>query len=237
MPTDQRPAAPSEELASSLQWARSYLQSRERAAAEERYRRALALAPDSPEALHGVAAICMEGRRFGEAVSLIGRLVAAQPDDALYVCMLGAAYEGLCDLERAVECYRRSLALDQSRPDTVRALTAALLKRGEYQEAVGWARQIPDSDKAEPGPQHEEAVGLQMLDRHNEAICVLNAALLARPGNVGLLERLAVSLSALGRHSEAASALERALTLQPQNARIAHDLAETLTELGRPDEA
>ncbi len=75
------------------------------------------------------------------------------------------------------------------------------------------------------------------LERPEEAVRYLTAAIAARPHSHAAHVNLGTALAALGRFDEAESACRQAILLQPDNATAHYNLGVALAERGRSDEA
>lgn len=80
--------------------------------ARDSYTLALHFSPGSWRARHGLAQLELENRRFDAAVRELERAIEDGADDARLWNALGAAHAETGAHERAVECFRRAIALD-----------------------------------------------------------------------------------------------------------------------------
>ena len=79
--------------------------------------------------------------RHDEAVAILRRLAAAEPDDAAVLCELARAYLGKNDHEAALETARRAVSSDPENEFACRLASSALGDLGRHREAIAPARQ------------------------------------------------------------------------------------------------
>lgn len=81
------------------------------------------------------------------------------------------------------------------------------------------------------------AMALSGLNRHTEALTLLEQARKLWPESAAIFQSLAVQQFNLGRFDEAHASIACAVGLNPQDARVWNSLGNVLYVLGRPDEA
>lgn len=92
--------------------ARQLLESGRIAEAERAYAQLLEVEPANVEALNVLALASLRTGRLPRALELLGRAVAAAPQDATTRHHLGRVYEGATDLARAAEAYSTAVQLE-----------------------------------------------------------------------------------------------------------------------------
>ncbi len=102
-----------------------------------RYRRALALRPDYPEAHNDLGSALAQQGRLDEAVAHYGRALALRPDYPEAHSNLGSALADQGRLDEAVAHFRRALALKPDYPEAHSNLAMVLLAQGDMD--AGWA--------------------------------------------------------------------------------------------------
>ena len=95
-------------IAAPLQLAAELQRGGELDAAEAAYRLVLDIAPNQPDALHLLGLVAHQRGDELQAVELITRAIAFQPEAAIFHNSLGAALERLLRLSEAVAHYRRA---------------------------------------------------------------------------------------------------------------------------------
>jgi predicted O-linked N-acetylglucosamine transferase (SPINDLY family) len=162
--------------------------------------------------------------RTDDAIDLLARVVARDPDDAPMRARLAwlhrvradaASAQG--DAPAALADYDRALALDAAQPDTHFNRANVLLAQNRVADALaGYDRALalrPASAEA----LLNRGVALGRLARHDDALQSLDAALSHRPSYVEALVNRANALRALDRHDEALASYARALAIDPSS--------------------
>ena len=179
---------------------------------------ALAITPDSPEALATQGNILIKLHRLEEALESFDRAIARKPDYAEALYNRGNCRQYLGQYEDAVADYTSALALH---PDYEPALTNrgnALGKLGRFSEA------LPDYEKAQqlrPGDPlalYHRANALKDLQRFADALACYDAALTGNPDFAAAWNNRGSALRELGRPQEALASFDRALALIPGDA-------------------
>jgi hypothetical protein len=131
--------APADRVAELVGLANSHEQAGRLREAEEALRRAIALVPQHPAALHQLGVVAFKQGRIGDAAELMERSIAAAPETALYhrnICeiyrILGRDDEALAAGERAVE-------LSPEDPHGHHNLGVLYYHRLELDQAIGCA--------------------------------------------------------------------------------------------------
>ncbi len=120
--------------------------------AAEAYARAAELDSKSAEALTGAARCYLKAGQYAKSQMFceLAEKAGVKPGETLF--LLAQACESQKDYERAVEVYRRLLALDGDDPNVLRSLGVTYLKAGQYDRArevlVLVARKRPEDGAA-----------------------------------------------------------------------------------------
>ena len=113
--------------------------------AEAVLKQALALQPESEEALTTLAFLYTDTSQLNAAVELLQKVTSKSPKPRLFAA-LASAYEQARDYESAIKAYRRALELDKDNPDYLRGLGQNLLFNEQYEEALAPYRQVAAAD-------------------------------------------------------------------------------------------
>ncbi len=195
-----------------------------------------------------------------EAVALLRRALALNPDDARGRCDLGSMLKARGEREEAIAAYRKAIALDPGLAMAHSNLGVALQEAGRLDEAVdAYARAIA-TDPGFASARSNLAVALLALDRTEESIAACRDAIAAIPGLAEAHYNLGLALDRAGDGAGAVAAWTQATLLKPdypaafiqlafglkardrlkdavaaarQAVALAPDLAETQTTLGR----
>lgn len=109
-----------------LRWANALAESGDMAAAETRYRKALELRPEDNRTRNNLAALCLDQARWPEAVALLEKVIAAEPDFApAYLNLAIGMTELRTDRERRIELLDKYLALGGTRRAEANRMLAA----------------------------------------------------------------------------------------------------------------
>jgi predicted O-linked N-acetylglucosamine transferase (SPINDLY family) len=206
-------------------------------AAEEIYRRILAVEPNHAEAIHLLGVVAHQAGRHRLAVEYIERAIELNRTVAAFHNNLGETHRALCAIPEAVACYRRALEL---KPDFAQAhynLGNVLKGRGELDEAVACYRRA-----VELKPDYAEAhnnLGNALKDqgRPEEAVACYRRALELKPDSADAHNNLANALKDQGKLDEAVACCRRALAIKPDFAEAHNNLGAVFKEQGSPDEA
>lgn len=104
--------------------------------AEQRYRTALAVAPDDADALHLLGLIAHQTGRHEEAVDLLGRAVARADGIALFHSHLGLVLIALGRIQEGCDCQWRALARDPNLLQAHQILVQTLLPGEHYHQLL-----------------------------------------------------------------------------------------------------
>jgi tetratricopeptide (TPR) repeat protein len=116
-------------------------------------------------------------------------------------------------------------------------LGAALLRQGEYQEAIVHSREAlrikPDSAE----PHNNIGLALARLGKHQEAIAHWEEALRIKPDFADAHDNLGTALLNMGKYQEAVTHYREALRSKPDFLNAHNNLGGALRNLGRHEEA
>ena len=228
MATNEDGAAPAKKelgLPEAMAYARELEQDNRLEAADELYRRILALAPDYPDASNFRGVVAFRLGRPAEAETLIRRAVALAPDYADAYNNLGNVLQHQKRAEEAAKCYERAIELAPDLADAHNNLGNVLQHQMRAEEAVAFYERAialrPDMADAHLNL----GKALEALDRMAEALTAYRQAVLLRPFHFDSYRRLGSALYGWGRIDEAAEVYRKWLSLEPDNPVAAHLLA------------
>jgi tetratricopeptide (TPR) repeat protein len=206
--------------------------------ADDLARAILSVKADYFDALHLLAVISTQQRRFDEALASYDRALALRPDHAEALCNRGATLHALQRFDEALASYDRALALQ---PDHAGAV---LYNRGNaLKQLKRFDEALASYDRALAlQPDHAEAlcnrgIALHELKRFDEALASYDRALALRPDYAGALYNRGNALRQLKQLDEALASYDRALAARPDDADALNNRGNTLHELKRFDEA
>jgi tetratricopeptide (TPR) repeat protein len=206
-------------------------------AAEQIYRKILAVEPDHADALHLLGVIAGQVGNHAAAVQYISRAIRLKGHAAAFHNNLGNALRAQGKLDEAVAAYRRALQLQPRDAEAHNNLGNALKDQGKLDEAVACCRRAlelqPDSAEA------HNNLGLVLKDQGKleEAVACCRRALQLKPEFAEAHNNLGLVLVDQGKLDEAAACYRRALELKPDSAEAHSNLGNVLREQGKLDEA
>ena len=113
------------------------------AGADASYRRALAVAPGSADALRGAGNLAEARGRLDEAIELLERAAEQDPLSSATYTQLGHAYRAAWRLPEAEATFRKALEISPDRVVTHLVLATIALMQGRPDEALALARREP----------------------------------------------------------------------------------------------
>lgn len=205
--------------------------------AGRRCRRILKAMPGNFDALHLLGLIAAQTGRTGEAVDLLGRAAAINPNDAAVHSNRGNALQALGRLEEALASYDRALALQPGYPEACLNRGSALQDLGRPEAALEAYERALALREDYPEAHYNRGVVLQDLNRPGDALASYARALDLRPDYAEAQRNHGVALHALGRPEDALASYAQALSLRPDFAEAHSSRGVALQALERPAEA
>ena len=206
-------------------------------AATRVYEAALAEDPDRPDALHLLGVVALQRGDPGRAAALIGRAVAAQPDEASFHMSLAEAFRMQGQLDRAVECGETALRLQPDNPEILCNLGATLVDRGDVEAALGHFRAAVRLRPDVAAAHNNLGNALQIQGEFDSALTHLQTAARLQPSAAEVRSNLGKLLLDRGELPEALGHCEAAVRLAPGFAGARVNLGNVLHQFGRLDEA
>ncbi len=207
------------------------------AEAEACFRRALAIAPEDPDALHFLGLAAHQRGAHGEAARLIERAIAGDGKVAAYHGNLGEVLRALGRPEAATAAYRRALALRPDMADARFGLGTALLEARSYEAAAAELAAALGANPGDADAQLNRGIALFALSRAEEAIAHYRRAIALRPDYGEAHLNLGIALKSQDALREAYRHLARAAELMPGLAEAHYQIGAVLAALERYDEA
>ena len=175
----------------------------------------------------------MQAGQLAEAERLCRAILAAAPDDAPVIHLLGFIAHKAGRHPEAIDLIGRAIVLDASNPDCHFNIALAMMAAGRLDDAATHAARAvalkPDyAAGVATLVNHAYAQGNRALElgKLDEAIACYERVVALRPGFAEAFSNLGVALMAAGRAAEAAAAYRRALDINPA-------LVATYRNLGR----
>ena len=205
--------------------------------AEKMYRDALEIDSDHPHALHFLGVVHHQKGENEQAVRLIERSFARNPDFADAHSNMGAALFALERLPEAVEKFRRAIELDPLMADAHSNLAAILKEQGKIKAAIESYRAAHNASPASPKIIKRLADLYLAHDQFDDAVDWFSRYLSLAPDDAEVLSNLGYAHECQQNIDLAESCYRRAVELRPDSPEINNNIAGVLNRLGRVDEA
>jgi predicted O-linked N-acetylglucosamine transferase (SPINDLY family) len=208
--------------------------------AAEAYRCALTADPawhDDPAILGKLGTALREKGDVDEAIRVLGRAVALEPQTSLYAVNLGVAQNQRRDFAAAESTLRAVLEREPRNADAAFNLGNALRGLGRSREAAACFRLAADSRPGFADASNNLGNALKDLGDYAPAMAAFEDALSARPDHIAALNNAACLDRTLGRSEDAEDKLRRGLEIDPRHPALHDNLGNVLKDAGELDEA
>ncbi len=201
-------------------------------AAAETLERALAIAPNSEEALAARAKVALANETPVVAIRALEALTRIHPEAADYAYLLGVAKLQVAEMAAAADALERSLELAPGRPLPYLALGKTLVAQKRFAEAGDALRRCLRLDPESPEAlavlaEAEQGLGeLELAEEH------AGQALARDAGHAGALLTLGLIRMAQASYEEARDFLLRAVASGPALAKAHYQLSLAFARLG-----
>ena len=167
--------------------------------AESLYRQVLHFDEKHSAANNLLGLLCLQTRRFDEAVRLIERALAVAPDDAQAEANLGLALNALGRPREAVEHFHRSLQLAPNNARTYNNLGNIYFRFRRVKDAVACYQQAVALQPGFAEVHFNLGSALMALQRHSEAAASFQQCLALQPDFADVRARLEAAQQAAGK--------------------------------------
>lgn len=218
-----------------LRMASAHLLAGDRAAADEKLRKALTLDPQSLEAQQGLASLAMAAQKPDEALTISRNLQKQRPKEQVGYMLEGEIHAAAKNWDKAITAYRTGVKNSDSPALAVR-LHDALLAGGKKQEAERWAadwERKHAKDATFPLYLGNRAMASRDLPA---SLVQFDRVVALQPNNAIALNNRAWVKGQLGREGALADA-ERANALAPNQPPFMDTLAMLLSAANQHDKA
>ena len=189
---------------------RLYILNKDLLKAESEFKTAIALQPDSEEAVTNLAYLYNEQGESAKAARTLTQIPEPTRSTKLYLA-LGYTYEQQHEPKKAIKAYKQAIALDHDNLDAMRGLAQNLLNDGQMEPSLEQYRLIVEAD-----PQDAQAqLRIAEIQRRTGK---LDAALESLKKTEGLVQdslevpyNFALVYAAQGRYDEAIQTLQKLL--------------------------
>jgi len=203
-----------------------------RADAIAAFRRALELAPDYEVARFNLGSALLAGGDVEAAGGIFDALAEQVPDNAEYACARADAARQAGRWRRAIDLYKRALAIDSDHARAAGNLGALLVYFGRGEEALELCSRAVELSPDSWLPRLNLGRALVELELLDEAVDVLADAFELESGSPTLCAEIGRVFSLVGESGEASRWYARALELRPGDGRARAGMATTLLDAG-----
>lgn len=193
--------------------------------AELLYGRILEVAPQQADATHFMGVLQHQRGRSAQAVELIRRSIALNPDVPDWHNNLGNVLLETGGVDAAADAYEEALRLAPERADIRNNLGVLRREQGRTEEAEAAYRQAIALDPKSAEAHTNLGRLLHAVGRDDEAMRSFCEALLLKPGHAPARDALGLAYYTLGRFEEAAQVYRDWLKDEPDNPAARHHLA------------
>lgn len=160
-------------------------------------------------------------------------LLAAQPDNAEALHVLGLILAGTNRADEGIELIRQSIAYRPGAREGHQNLGILLMKRRRWKDAAQAYRQFLAIFPADPMAHASLCGVLSELDQPDAALAAGRKALELDPRCVEAMDHLGITCSRTNRYEEAIGWFRKAIAIRPDFATSHHNLSHVLLRLGR----
>ena len=183
------------------------------------------------------ARIALASNRNDEAIRVLQRAIAHDPNNPEALNMLAQAYMRKDDFAHAQIALQRMVQVDPNNLTAKYILGLTYAEQHQYEDA----RRVY-SELTQQQPDNADAwvflgASLDGLNREEEAINAYNKAISLNPKNSETYRELGLAEAKLNRYQDAVSSLQKAAQLDPQNGEIQKDLSDVYTLMGNTSAA
>jgi protein O-GlcNAc transferase len=197
------------------------------------FEQALLIAPDHIDFLVNLGLVLLKKNHPVNALPILQKAVALNPEDAGLHNTLGNALADLAQFDNAMASYRNALQISPDYADAHNNLGSTLEQLGRLDEAAASFRHA-----LQINPESAEAVSnlgniLQKLGHFDDAVNCYRQALQLNPNYAEIHFNLGNLLKKIGRIDDAISSYRRVLEIKSDFAGVHCNLGDLLRETGR----
>lgn len=192
--------------------------------AEAAFKSALAIEPDSEDAVLNLARLFAENGNLKQTIQVIEAVPEGSRSPKMEFT-LGAAYDQIKDSKNAVVAYKRAAGMEPTDLQTIDALAQALLSDNQFDEALKEYRLLAQADPQNSEAQVHIAEILRRQGKYEDALTAVRKARSIDPTSLEAGFNEGMLLDVLGRLDEAAKTYQ-AMVDQTSHANGAYTTAE-----------
>jgi tetratricopeptide (TPR) repeat protein len=176
--------------------------------AEDEFKAAIQIQPDSEEAITSLAYLYNEEGDAPRAIALLNQIPDAARSGKLYAA-LGYTYEQQKEYKKAVAAYRKAVELDRDNLESLRGLAQNLMNDGQYEAALEQYRQIADADPQDAQSYLRISEIYRRQGKFDQALDMLKKAESLVQDSLEIPFNMALVYDAQGRFEDAATTLQQ----------------------------
>jgi tetratricopeptide (TPR) repeat protein len=180
--------------------------------AEEQFKTAQAMEPESEEVVLNLARLYAESGDLEDAAKAIEAIPVSDRTSKMEFA-LGAAYDQLKQAKDAIAAYRRAADLEPGDPHTLEALAQALLNDNQLDEALKQYRELVDADPENAGALIHIGEIQRRQGRYGDALASIREARKKDSSSLEAGYNEGLLLDVLGRFDEATQVYEKMVDL------------------------
>jgi tetratricopeptide (TPR) repeat protein len=189
---------------------RLYRLNNELAKAEEEFRVAVKIQPNSEEAVSTLSYLYNEEGDTSRALSILESVPDSDRSAKIYAG-LGYTYEQKKDYKKAIEAYRKAVEADKDNLDSVRGLAQNLMNDGQIDAALEQYKLIAEADPQDAQTYLRIAEIYRRDGRFDQALDSLKKAQTIVQDSLEVPYNMAVIYEGMGRYEEAVTTLTNLL--------------------------
>jgi tetratricopeptide (TPR) repeat protein len=180
--------------------------------AEEQFKTAQAIDPDSEDVVLNLARLYAESGDIDHAAKII-EAVPEQDRTSKMEFALGAAYDQMKRPKDAIAAYKRAIDIEPGDVRTMSALAQALLNDDQLDAALKQYKDVADADPDDVGTLVHIAEIQRRQGKYEDALATIRKALKKDPDNLEAGYNEGLLLDVLGRYDEATQVYEHMVDL------------------------
>jgi tetratricopeptide (TPR) repeat protein len=184
----------------------------ESAKAEEQYKLARSIEPDSEDAILNLARLYAENNDVAKAAKVIED-VPQQDRTAKMESALGTAYDQLKQPKEAIAAYQRALDLDPADVRSINALAQALLNDNQLDAALKQYKSLSEADPDDIGSLIHISEIQRRQGKYEDALTTIRTAVKKDPDSLEAGYNEGLLLDVLGRFDEAVQVYQHMVDL------------------------
>jgi tetratricopeptide (TPR) repeat protein len=178
--------------------------------AENEFKTAVRIAPESEEAVTALSILYNEEGDTSRALDVLNAFPEGARSAKLYSA-LGYTYEQTKSYKKAIEAYQKAVDLDHDNLDSVRGLAQNLMNDGQPEAALVQFKVIVDADPSDAQTYMRIAEIYRHNGKYDEALESLKKASTVVPDSLELKYNIAVIEDAQGKYDDAIAVLVQLL--------------------------